>query len=257
MSNDAKDSLSGDIGFREVDWVSSQLGLDRNTVYRYLNEGRLPGLQLGKKWLVEEQGLRDFLRREQKLQTERRQAAAWSSELSGEVSWDGTVTFVFSDLVGSSAYIDKHSDEEWAEVMQGHNRVLREVLPADGRSAVKLIGDGFMVAFSSAADALRFSRDFVTALERRESESADSIFPVRIGIHAGEVRHEDGEFLGRTVFIAAHINGIARPGEVLVSAVVKDLVDEGTFVFDEGREVDLKVGGRRRVYGLIKVPAGL
>ena len=69
MSDNVIQGYSSDIGFREVEWVSEQLGLDKNTVYRYLNDGRLPGLQLGKKWLVEEQGLRDFLRREQRVQT--------------------------------------------------------------------------------------------------------------------------------------------------------------------------------------------
>ena len=89
-------SQTEDLGFREVEWVSEQLGLDKNTVYRYLNDGRLPGLQLGKKWLIEEDGLRDFLRREQRIQTERRQAIGWSETgIASDDAWSGTITVLF------------------------------------------------------------------------------------------------------------------------------------------------------------------
>lgn len=238
-----------DLGFREVEWVAEQLGLDKNTVYRYLNDGRVPGLQLGKKWLVEEQGLRDFLRREQRQQTERRQAGAWAeSGLGAPGAWDGTVTILFSDLMGSSTYVDQHGDDAWLTLIHEHNRILREHLPETGRSEVKSIGDGFMVAFRSATDAVRFALGFTHALGESSVGDPTDRLGARISIHAGEVKHEDGEFVGKTVFIAAHIGAHANANEVLVSTVVRDLVEDADIRFDEGREVELKVGGRRRVY---------
>jgi excisionase family DNA binding protein len=238
---------TSDLGFREVEWVAEQLGLDKNTVYRYLSDGRLPGLQLGKKWLVEEQSLRDFLRREQRQQTERRQTGAWAeSGLGAPGAWDGTVTILFSDLMGSSGYIDQHGDDAWLARIHEHNRILREHLPETGRSEVKLIGDGFMVAFRSATDAVRFALEFRRALQDASAAEPEPL-NARIGLHAGEVKHEDGEFVGKTVFIAALIGANAKAGEVLVSAVVRDLVEDAEIVFGEYREVDLKVGGRRRL----------
>jgi excisionase family DNA binding protein len=242
---------TGDLGFREVDWVSEQLGLDKNTVYRYLSDGRLPGLQLGKKWLVEEQGLRQFLRQEQKIQTERRQATGWSETgIASEEAWGGTVTILFSDMAGASAIVDKMGDDVWLDLIRAHDRILREQLPAAAHSEVKRMGDGFMVAFTSATEAVHFARGFMAAIAEYNRGHEELPMHIRLGLHAGEVRHESGEFVGRTVFIAALVAAQAKPDEILASAVVRDLVEDETIAFDDGREVELKVGGRRRVHAL-------
>jgi excisionase family DNA binding protein len=60
------------LDYRDPDWVAEQLGVDKNTVYKYLQEGSLPGLQLGRKWLVSERRLAVFLERVEREQTERR-----------------------------------------------------------------------------------------------------------------------------------------------------------------------------------------
>lgn len=62
------------LDYRDPGWVAKQLGVDKNAVYRYLDEGRLPGLRLGRKWLISESGLVEFLKREERDQTERRRA---------------------------------------------------------------------------------------------------------------------------------------------------------------------------------------
>jgi excisionase family DNA binding protein len=60
------------LDYRDPEWVAEQLGIDKNTVYKYLQEGSLPGLQLGRKWLVSERRLAEFLERVERTQTERR-----------------------------------------------------------------------------------------------------------------------------------------------------------------------------------------
>jgi excisionase family DNA binding protein len=60
------------LDYRSPEWVAEQLGIDKNTVYRYLQDGTLPGLQLGRKWLVSERRLADFLERAERQQTDRR-----------------------------------------------------------------------------------------------------------------------------------------------------------------------------------------
>ena len=67
MSSDAPK-----LDYRDPEWVAEQLGIDKNTVYKYLQDGSLPGLQLGRKWLVSERRLADFLERVEREQTERR-----------------------------------------------------------------------------------------------------------------------------------------------------------------------------------------
>lgn len=63
------------LDYRSPEWVAEQLGVDKNTVYRYLQDGTLPGLQLGRKWLVSERRLADFLERAERQQTDRRRQA--------------------------------------------------------------------------------------------------------------------------------------------------------------------------------------
>jgi excisionase family DNA binding protein len=64
--------------YRDPDWVAEQLGLDRNTVYRYLQDGVIPAVQLGRKWLISEETLEQWLSDEQDRQTRARRAAAES-----------------------------------------------------------------------------------------------------------------------------------------------------------------------------------
>jgi excisionase family DNA binding protein len=71
------------IDYRPPEWVAEQLGIERNTVYKYLQEGTLPGLQIGRKWLVSERRLAEFLDATASRQTEERKqrAAVWSKRL--------------------------------------------------------------------------------------------------------------------------------------------------------------------------------
>ena len=64
------------LDYRDPEWVAEKLGIDKNTVYKYLQEGSLPGLQLGRKWLVSEGRLATFLERVEREQAERRRQAS-------------------------------------------------------------------------------------------------------------------------------------------------------------------------------------
>jgi excisionase family DNA binding protein len=63
------------LDYREPEWVAEKLGLDKNTVYKYLQEGWLPGVQLGRKWLISERILVEFLEQETRMQTQTRRKA--------------------------------------------------------------------------------------------------------------------------------------------------------------------------------------
>src|SRR2546430_17356379 len=60
------------LDYREPEWVAEKLGLDKNTIYKYLQEGWLPGVQLGRKWLISERLLAEYLERETRAQTDGR-----------------------------------------------------------------------------------------------------------------------------------------------------------------------------------------
>jgi class 3 adenylate cyclase len=99
---------------------------------------------------------------------------------------------------------------------------------------VKWLGDGLMLYFPDPGEGV------VAALDMMEGVAAHSLPPARVGIHAGPVVFQDGDYFGRTVNIAARIAGYARPGEVLVSQEVVDAIDGTAASFTQIGPVELK-----------------
>jgi class 3 adenylate cyclase len=103
---------------------------------------------------------------------------------------------------------------------------------------VKAQGDGFMLAFPSAAYALR---SCLTIRDRIASGYHDLPIRVRVGLHAGEVLHHNDDFYGRTVVVAARISALALGVEILASDLVHALAHGlGTFTFGDPRTTTLK-----------------
>lgn len=80
--------MSEGLKYRSPEWVAEQLDIDKSTVYRFLKEGRLPALQLGKKWLISEPELRQFLQAEQAEQTTKRRVEDWVVKRLIADHWD-------------------------------------------------------------------------------------------------------------------------------------------------------------------------
>lgn len=164
----------------------------------------------------------------------------------------GTVTLLFSDIEQSTARAVELGDERWFAVLTQHNRIVRRLLPRFGGTEIKAQGDGFMLSFASAHQALRFSaatqREITDASSR--AEEAESI-RIRIGVHTGEVIvDEDGDLFGRHVNMAARVAGEATGGEILTSSLVREIVEpRGDIHFGPPREVALKgIPGVHAVY---------
>ena len=88
------------LDYRSPEWVAEQLGIDKNTVYKFLQDGVLPGLQLGRKWLISESDLAAWLADETQRQTESRRTATNSSHrLSGRL---GNMTAPVKQLIKSA-----------------------------------------------------------------------------------------------------------------------------------------------------------
>lgn len=162
---------------------------------------------------------------------------------------DGTVTILFTDMESSTVLLERLGDAEFLRLLAWHDRVIRDAAGEHRGFVVKSQGDGFMLAFPSAAFALR------AALVMRERVAAGyNGLPVRIraGLHAGEAIKHDDDFYGRTVVIAARISGLALGGEILASDLVHALAKGlGTFTFAAPRDVALKgLDGDFRVYAV-------
>jgi adenylate cyclase len=131
----------------------------------------------------------------------------------------------FLDLTGYATVAEERGDEAAAELAAGLASVVQEAGRSQGCRPVKWLGDGVMFHFSDPGTAILQGLDLV---ERTEDAIA---VPARIGIDAGAVIVQEGDYFGRTVNLAARIADYARPREVLVSDDAKRIaaVDEVDF----------------------------
>ena len=180
-------------------------------------------------------------------------ATAVGDELPDFVSHaatDGTVTILFSDIEGSTNITERLGDRRAQDVFHIHNTLVRQQIASQGGFEVKSMGDGFMVAFSSARRALQSAIGIQRALTVYNQQHPDEVVRVRIGLHTGEVLQEAQDFFGRNVILAARIANQAKGGQVLTSWLLKDLAESsGEFTFDKGRNMVLKgLSGTHRVF---------
>lgn len=163
---------------------------------------------------------------------------------------DGTVTIVFTDIEDSTVLLDRLGDTEFLRLLGWHDEIVRHVAEQHRGFVVKSQGDGFMLAFPSAASALRAT---LIMRERIAAGYSDLTVRVRAGLHAGEAIARADDFYGRTVVIAARVSALALGGEILASDLVFGLTrGVGTFTFGAPRVVPLKgLVGNIEVYPVL------
>jgi adenylate cyclase len=140
----------------------------------------------------------------------------------------------FLDLTGYTALAEERGDEAAAELAAGLAGVVREAAQSHGGRPVKWLGDGVMFHFSDPARAI------LSGLELVEQTEEAMRVPARIGINAGAVVAQEGDYFGRTVNIAARIADYARPHEVLVSEAAKRSAGAAGVEFELIGDVPLK-----------------
>jgi adenylate cyclase len=149
----------------------------------------------------------------------------------------------FLDLTGYTRLTEERGDEAAAELAARLARLVRQCSQEHGGTPVKWLGDGVMFYFREPAAAV------LAALEMVEAVGRHDLPPAHVGIHAGPVVFQDGDYFGRTVNLAARIAEYARPGEVLVSQEVVDAAGAAPVSFVEIGPVELKgVPGTLRLH---------
>ena len=166
----------------------------------------------------------------------------------------GTVTFLFTDLVGSTRLWEEHADA-MRDALARHDAILRGAVESHGGRVVKSTGDGVHAVFASALEALEACLDAQRALTRERWPEVAGALQVRMGLHAGEAEFRDGDYFGSVLNRAARLTSAAHGGQVLVSDSVEPLVrgalPAGVSLVDLGvhRLRDLTDG--RRVFQLV------
>jgi len=150
-----------------------------------------------------------------------------------------TRTFMFTDIVTSTDLIGLVGDEAWAELLAWHNRELRSSFARHRGEEVKSTGDGFLVTFDKAQEAVDCAIDIQQRLtrHRREHGFAPS---VRIGMHVAEATRDGRDYAGRGVHIAARVGAAATGQEILATTEVLDQAGQTRFKVSEPRALTLK-----------------
>ena len=141
---------------------------------------------------------------------------------------------VFADLTGYTRLTEEAGDEAAASVSLALAQLVKEVAVRHDGEVVKMLGDGVCFHFRGPDDAVRASLDIVGAVGPR------GLPPAHIGVNAGPVIYDEGDYFGRTVNIAARIASEAGPEQVLVGPAVVDACADDGLRFEEHGAAELK-----------------
>ncbi|GAA4540529.1 adenylate/guanylate cyclase domain-containing protein [Mycobacterium paraffinicum] len=172
------------------------------------------------------------------------------------VTPDGRVVILFSDIEESTALNERIGDRAFVKLIAAHDKLVSDLVQRRSGHVVKSQGDGFMIAFSRADQAVRCGIDLQRALRRDAKRKRHEEIRVRIGIHMGRSVRRGEDLFGRNVAMAARVAAQAVGGQILVSQPVRDaLSDCDDIRFDEGRDVELKgFSGDYRLFA-VEAPA--
>ena len=148
----------------------------------------------------------------------------------------GTVTFLFTDVVGSTRLWEEHA-AEMHDVLVRHDEIVRHAIESRGGYVVKTTGDGADAAFATAHDAIGAAVDAQRSLEHEAWHLAEPI-RVRIGLHTGYAREREGDYYGPALNRAARLMSIADGRQIVISAaaeeLARDALPEGVTLIDLG-----------------------
>lgn len=155
-------------------------------------------------------------------------------------------TILMTDIVNSTSTLERVGDTKWHALLLEHNDRMRAQIERFGGREVRTTGDGFQVLFTGAARGVTCAAAMVDAI-------ADLGIQIRAGLHTGDVELAAGNLHGIAVHTAARVGALAGPGEVLVSAVTRDLLDGSGLTFEQRGVHELKgLSGPRPVFALVR-----
>jgi class 3 adenylate cyclase len=149
-------------------------------------------------------------------------------------------TIMFTDMKDSTAITSRLGDARALELFRTHNSMTRDALKQHHGREIQHTGDGFMVSFNSASNAVACAIGIQQSFAVHNESHPDTPLHVRIGICAGEPVEEDQRLFGSTVQLTSRICDQAEPDQILVAPVIRDLCLGKKFDFIDRGETRLK-----------------
>lgn len=129
---------------------------------------------------------------------------------------------MFTDMVDYTGLSEKNEPLALA-LLEEHRQLLRSIFPRHGGREVKTLGDGFLVEFGSALEAVRSAIDIQQLVkDRNQKVTPEKKILLRIGVSLGDIEHRDGDIYGDAVNVSSRVQELAAPGEVCITQQVYD-----------------------------------
>jgi excisionase family DNA binding protein len=230
------------LDYREPDWLAEQLGVDKSTIYRYLQDGTLPGLQLGRKWLVSEKQVLEFLDEEVKRQTETRR----------RIRESGLKSTLAGFLSGSKDRFDKFTERarrvltlaQEEAIGFNHNYIGTEHLLLGLIREGEGVGARVLVNLGVELERVRFSVESIIGRGSVPIDGEIALTPRAkkvLGLAVEEARGLNHHYIGTEHLLL----GLIREGDGIAAGILRSL----------GPELDAVRAETRRVLAEIE-PAG-
>ncbi len=220
---------------RSLGKVAAFLGVKEAEVDRLLEEGRLEGAILAtlrRRGVAVTPNLKNSVQKLVRTISPDRAALGSQLNTGASLNSDTTATIMFTDIVGSSAMMERLGDRGGRLVLSAHEEIIRSNTAAHNGTEVKSLGDGFMLIFPSVRRGVQCAIAVQKALIEHNRNQTEARILVRIGLSVGEPIREDEDMYGTSVIRASRIASMAKGGQVLVCHIAYTLAStSGDFEF--------------------------
>ena len=134
----------------------------------------------------------------------------------------GTVTFLFTDIEGSTKLWEQYPEEMKAALAK-HDSILKEAIESNHGHIIKTTGDGVHAVFAAAVDAAKSATD---AQEKFQELLGELKINIRAGLHSGEAELRNGDYYGSVLNRAARLMSVAHGGQILITNATAELIRE-------------------------------
>lgn len=171
------------------------------------------------------------------------QEDARSNRRLAKIARGSSVGIVFVDVAGFTAYTERVGDDAAIRLLERLDKIIVTKIRAMQGECVKHLGDGFLLAFPSASQAVRGAVALCEAVRKERRSDPSFEVSLRIAVHAGEPLVEGDDLLGHDVNLTARLLDHCKPDHVLVSEAAKELAEKRLRTIEFGRRKVFKIRG--------------